>query len=208
MSAPAMNRLNVLIVDDNKHMITIVKTLLRGFGISHFLEANDAAEAFDLVRSEHIDFIIVDYLMEILDGTDFVRLVRTGEDSPNPFVPIIMLTAYSERSKVIAARDAGVTEFCCKPVTANELYRKVQSIVNNPRPFIRTNNFFGPDRRRMKNSTYRGPERRQDSKEYFEDSESEGNSQDDIDALMNDAVVDDVPPDPDGSDPDKNNQAA
>lgn len=203
-----MNRLNVLIVDDNKHMITIVKTLLRGFGISHFLEANDAAEAFDLVRSEHIDFIIVDYLMEILDGTDFVRLVRTGEDSPNPFVPIIMLTAYSERSKVIAARDAGVTEFCCKPVTANELYRKVQSIVNNPRPFIRTNNFFGPDRRRMKNSTYRGPERRQDSKEYFEDSESEGNSQDDIDALMNDAVVDDVPPDPDGSDPDKNNQAA
>ena len=208
MSAPAMNRLNVLIVDDNKHMITIVKTLLRGFGISHFLEANDAAEAVDLVRSEHIDFIIVDYLMEILDGTDFVRLVRTGEDSPNPFVPIIMLTAYSERSKVIAARDAGVTEFCCKPVTANELYRKVQSIVNNPRPFIRTNNFFGPDRRRMKNSTYRGPERRQDSKEYFEDSESEGNSQDDIDALMNDAVVDDVPPDPDGSDPDKNNQAA
>ena len=160
MSNAAMNRLTVLIVDDNKHMITIVKTLLRGFGISHFLEANDAAEAFDIVRSEHIDFIIVDYLMEILDGTDFVRLVRTGDDSPNPFVPIIMLTAYSERSKVLAARDAGVTEFCAKPVTAKELFRKVRSIVNNPRPFIRTGSYFGPDRRRVKSEHYRGPERR------------------------------------------------
>ena len=157
-----MNRLTVLIVDDNKHMITIVKTLLRGFGISHFLEANDAAEAFDLVRSEHIDFIIVDYLMEILDGTDFVRLVRTGDDSPNPFVPIIMLTAYSERSKVIAARDAGVTEFCCKPVTAKELFRKVRSIVNTPRPFVRTSNYFGPDRRRFNNPHYTGPMKRAD----------------------------------------------
>ena len=185
MSAPAMGRLNVLIVDDNKHMITIVKTLLRGFGIGRFLEANDAAEAFDLVRSEHIDFIIVDYLMEILDGTDFIRLVRTGDDSPNPFIPIIMLTAYSERSKVVAARDAGVTEFCCKPVTATELYRKVQSIVNSPRPFVRTTTFFGPDRRRLKNDSYRGPERR--DAEKGDDFEGEGgNNQDDIDALMND----------------------
>lgn len=175
----------MLIVDDNKHMITIVKTLLRGFGIGRFLEASDAAEAFDLVRTEHIDFIVVDYLMDILDGTDFIRLVRTGEDSPNPFVPIIMLTAYSERSKVVAARDAGVTEFCCKPVTANELYRKVQSIVNNPRPFIRTSTFFGPDRRRMKSDHYRGPERRGVDKSK---AEAENPAQGDIDALMSKAA--------------------
>lgn len=193
MSNPAMNRLNVLIVDDNKHMITIVKTLLRGFGMNRFLEANDAAEAFDIVRSEHIDFIIVDYLMDILDGTDFVRLVRTGEDSPNPFIPIIMLSAYSERSKVVAARDAGVTEFCCKPVTATELFRKVQSIVNSPRPFIRTPHFFGPDRRRLKLDSYRGPERREEEKDVtgetpdIEATETEAdNSQADIDALMKD----------------------
>ena len=163
MSHAAMSRLTVLIVDDNKHMITIVKTLLRGFGISHFLEANDAPEAFDIFRSEHIDFIIVDYLMDILDGTDFVRLVRTGDDSPNPYVPIIMLTAYSERSKVIAARDAGVTEFCAKPVTAKELFRKVRSIVNSPRPFVKTATYFGPDRRRVKSEHYRGPERRKEN---------------------------------------------
>lgn len=187
MSHPGMGRLNVLIVDDNKHMISIVKTLLRGFGIGRFIEANDAAEAFDLVRSEHIDFIIVDYLMDILDGTDFIRLVRTADDSPNPFVPIIMLTAYSERSKVIAARDAGVTEFCCKPVTAIELFRKVQSIVNNPRPFIRTSTYFGPDRRRLKNDAYRGPERRVKDKEAIDD--VSGYDQADIDRLMNDEAA-------------------
>lgn len=174
MVNPTMNRLTVLLVDDNKHMITIVKTLLRGFGINHFLEANDAAEAFDIVRSEHIDFIIVDYLMDLLDGTDFVRLVRTGDDSPNPFVPIIMLTAYSERSKVIAARDAGVTEFCCKPVTAKELYRKVCSIVNSPRPFVRAGQYFGPDRRRVKSEHYRGPERRAKEADKTELIENEG----------------------------------
>ena len=53
-----------------------------------------------------------------------------------------------------------MTEFCCKPVTAVELYRKVASVINAPRPFVRTSNYFGPDRRRRDNETYRGPERR------------------------------------------------
>ena len=160
MSKRNLERLRVLIVDDNHHMINIVKTILRGFGIKDYYEARDAVEAFDLVRSESIDFVIVDYQMEILDGTDFVRLVRNAEDSPNPYIPVVMLTAYSERSKVEQARDAGVTEFCCKPVTALELYRKVASVINTPRPFVRTAQYFGPDRRRHDSETYRGHERR------------------------------------------------
>lgn len=155
--------IRVLIVDDNHHMINIVKTILRGFGMKTFYEAKDAAEAFDIVRDEAVDLIIVDYLMDLLDGTDFVRLVRTGEDSPNPYIPIIMLTAYSERSKVIAARDVGVTEFCAKPVTARELYRKVVACIETPRPFVRTNSYFGPCRRRRRNGNYTGEERRSDT---------------------------------------------
>lgn len=156
----AMDKLRVLIIDDNTHMIHIVKTILRGFGIKHFLEARDAADAFDMFKTEAIDFIIVDQLMDLLDGVDFVRLVRTGSDSPNPFVPIIMLTAYSERSKVEAARDAGITEFCAKPVTALELYKKLEAVINRPRAFIRTTSYFGPDRRRKANKDFNGKERR------------------------------------------------
>ena len=155
-------RLRVLIIDDNHHMISIVRTILTGFGVKQFLEARDAADAFDIVKSEAIDLIIVDYLMDFLDGTDFVRLVRTGDDSPNPYIPIIMLTAYSERSRVISARDVGVTEFCCKPVTAVELYRKLSTCILRPRPFVRTSGYFGPCRRRRKDGNFSGEERRSD----------------------------------------------
>lgn len=159
-----MEKLRVLVVDDNSHMIHIVKTILRGFGIKHFFEARDAADAFDTFKHEAIDFIVVDQLMDFMDGVDFVRLVRTGSDSPNPFVPIIMLSAYSERSKVEKARDAGVTEFCVKPVTALDLYKKVYAVVNQPRPFIKTPHYFGPDRRRHQDKDYRGEERRRDAR--------------------------------------------
>jgi DNA-binding response OmpR family regulator len=107
-----------------------------------------------------VDIIITDYQMELLDGTDFTRLVRTASDSPNPYVPIIMLTAYSERSRVLAARDAGITEFCSKPVTPTELYRKVTAVINHPRPFVRSPTYVGPDRRRHMVAGYKGDERR------------------------------------------------
>jgi len=155
-----MDRLRVLIVDDNAHMINIVKTILRGFSMKHFYEAKDAADAFDLVKSEAIDLIIVDYQMDLLDGLDFIKLVRTAEDSPSPFIPIIMLTAYSERSRVMAARDAGVTEFCNKPVNTHEMFRKLVSVIDHPRDFVRTPSYFGPDRRRRSDANYSGPFRR------------------------------------------------
>lgn len=161
MSERMLERLKVLVVDDNHHMINIVKTILRGFGIKQFVDARDAVEAFDRFRSEAIDLIVCDHAMPILDGTEFVRMVRSAEDSTNPFVPVIMLTAYSEKSKVESARDAGVNELCVKPVTAVDLYRKLTAIINSPRPFVRTREYFGPDRRRHSASAFKGAERRQ-----------------------------------------------
>ncbi|SDM04479.1 response regulator [Maricaulis salignorans] len=161
-----LSRLKVLIVDDNGYMLTIMRTLLHGFGIKSIYESRDPADAFDMVRSDAIDIIITDYQMDILDGLDFVRLVRTGDDSPNPMVPIVMLSAYSERSRVKSARDAGVTEFCCKPVTARDMFAKLTSVINAPRPFIRNKTYFGPDRRRATSEqhTYNGPDRRAGAK--------------------------------------------
>ena len=158
----SLERLNVLVVDDNQHMQNIVKTILRGFGVKALHEAVSASDAFALVRVTPFDLIITDFAMEPVDGCEFTKLVRTASDSPNHFVPIVMLTAYAERSKVEAARDAGVTEFCAKPVTATELYRKVCAVINTPRSFVRTNLYFGPDRRRRKDGTYKGTERRED----------------------------------------------
>ena len=156
-----LERLKVLVVDDNHHMINIIKTILRGFEVKDFFDASNAADAFSLIRTTPFDLIITDYAMDPINGCEFTKLIRTSEDSPNHFVPIIMLTAYAEKSKVEAARDAGVTEFCAKPVTATELYRKVCTVINTPRSFIRTSVYFGPDRRRRKDDHYKGKERRE-----------------------------------------------
>ena len=156
-----LERLKVLVVDDNHHMINIIKTILRGFEVKDFYDADNAADAFQVIRSSPVDLVVTDFAMDPVNGCEFTRRVRTSEESPNHFVPIIMLTAYAEKSKVEQARDAGVTEFCAKPVTATELYRKVCAVINTPRSFIRTSVYFGPDRRRRRDDTYRGKERRE-----------------------------------------------
>ena len=156
---PRMGNVNTLIIDDNAHMISIVRSMLLGFGISRTHESRDAVEAFEIARHEPIDLIIVDYQMPLLDGLEFIQMVRRGADMKNPFVPIILLTAHTERSRIMAARDAGVTEICAKPVTARQMWEKIVAVVNNPRPFVKTANYLGPDRRR-KHEDYNGPERR------------------------------------------------
>jgi CheY-like chemotaxis protein len=160
-SERGLEKLRVLIVDDNLHMTNITKTILRGFGVKEIFDVASAAAAFDFVRETNVDIVITDYAMEPVDGCKLTRPLRTAEDSPNHYVPIIMLTAYAEKSRVEAARDAGVTEFCAKPITPSDLYRKVCSVVNTPRSFVRTSVYFGPDRRRRKAGPYQGEERRE-----------------------------------------------
>jgi CheY-like chemotaxis protein len=155
-----IQQLHFLVVDDNKHMSMLIKNLLHALGSRMVAEANDAADAFAELTHFPADIIITDYHMQPLDGLDFVRLVRTGSDSPNPFVPIIMLSGHTEMNKIMQARDAGVHEYLAKPISAKSLYSRIDSIIARPREFIETRSFFGPDRRRRAMS-FTGPERRQ-----------------------------------------------
>lgn len=147
-----LQNIHFLIVDDNHHMVRILRTILRGFGATQIAEASDAADALEAMQSHPIDIIIVNFMMQPLDGLDFTRLIRKGEDIANPFVPIILLTAHTERSRVLEARDAGVTEFCRKPVSAKDLFARIRAVIESPRPFVKTKKFLGPDRRRRTDS--------------------------------------------------------
>ena len=166
----SLARVKFLVVDDNSHMALIVKTILRGFGAVNVLEARDATEAFHRLKHDSIDIVIVDYQMEVLNGIEFINLVRNSSDSSNRYIPIILLTAHSERTHVEGGRDAGANEFCCKPVTALELFRKVASVIDRPRPFVKTSTYFGPDRRRKTDHKYSGPERRRDVGDHTQNS--------------------------------------
>ncbi|MFP4518435.1 MAG: response regulator [Oceanicaulis sp.] len=158
----ALSKLRIAVVDDNAAMRGIVRTVLASLGCDNVYEASDAESALSVLRAQPIDIIILDWKMKPVDGLDLVKTIRNPELSPNPFLPIIMLTAYGEPSKVRQARDAGVTEFMIKPFSAEALYRRLAVIINRPRPFVRTKAFFGPDRRRLEVS-YEGPERREDA---------------------------------------------
>ena len=158
--AVSLEKVRFLVVDDNLHMLTIVKTILRGFGAINVFESKSADDAFERLRRDSIDIVVLDYLMGDEDGVAFLRRLRRDETSPAPFVPVIMLTAHSERARVEAARDAGVSEFCAKPITALEMFRKIASVINHSRQFVRTEGYLGPDRRRRSDPAYPGPERR------------------------------------------------
>jgi len=91
-------------------------------------------------------------------------MVRQPSANANPYVAIIMLTGHSEKKRVTAAHDAGVTEFFAKPISARGLFQRIVNLVANPRPFIKPKIYFGPDRRRNVNPNYVGLERRKGGK--------------------------------------------
>lgn len=156
----ALNDVHVLVVDDNRQMRLLVRALLRAGGITNITEAEDAAQALAIMRERQVDLAIVDWMMQPVDGLAFTRMMRWDSGSPNPYMPILMLTAHTEASRVAAARDAGVSGFIKKPISARLLFDRVATALTDTRMFIRCDDYFGPDRRRGAVPGYAGPRRR------------------------------------------------
>ena len=158
-----LERLNFLIADDNRHMRALVKGVLLAMGCRSIAEAEDGADAYKRILNFPADMAICDWNMKPLDGLEFAQLVRTAKDSPNPMLPIIMLTGYSDLSRVMTARDAGINEYLIKPISAAGIYSRIRAVILKPRPFVRTKDYFGPSRRRLRSDGYRGMDRRKTS---------------------------------------------
>lgn len=155
-----LNSVRVLLVDDSERMRVILSALLEAAGVQKIKEAADGETALELCRTWRPDLAVIDYHMQPMDGVAFTREVRLSRTSTNPFLPIVMLTAYTTAAHVRLARDAGVTEILVKPANAANLLDRVYSALLKPRPFIRASDYFGPDRRRRNIPDYAGPFRR------------------------------------------------
>jgi len=154
-------QLNILLVDDNPHMRVMLGQILRAIGVRHVFEAGDGTEALQQMRERPIDIVITDLAMQPLDGLDFVKLLRNSPDSPNPMIPVIMVTGHTSRRRVAEARDVGVNELLVKPITARGVIDRLTRVIDHPRPFVRSSDYFGPDRRRKPpDDSYMGPLRR------------------------------------------------
>jgi two-component system, chemotaxis family, chemotaxis protein CheY len=154
-------KISVLIVEDNQPMLEVTKALLLTFGIGNVLTAQNGEVGFKRFCDSNPDIVIADWMMKPMDGIALTRHIRTDALSPNPYVPVILMTGFSEKRRVFQARDAGVTEFLVKPFNARDLYRRIAQLIERPRQFVRSEDFFGPDRRRQTPETYTGPRRRE-----------------------------------------------
>ena len=155
-----LSELEFLVAEDNEFARKIVRDILKALGARRPHFASNGIEAMDLARNFSVDIALIDWDMPLVDGIEFTKFIRHSEDSPNPFLPIIMMTAFTEHTKVIEARDKGVNEYLVKPFSAAQLLKRIQMAVEHPRPYVRTEHFFGPDRRRRVKSAYKGQERR------------------------------------------------
>jgi two-component system chemotaxis response regulator CheY len=123
-------------------------------------EAEDGAAGLEAFTHYMPDIVLADWVMPIFDGLELAQMIRQPGANANPYVPIIMLTGHSDKKRVMVARDAGITEFLTKPISAKSLYERIVNVVVRPRPFVKTKTYFGPDRRRNVNPNYGGVERR------------------------------------------------
>lgn len=126
---PIVNKtMKILVVDDFSTMRRIVKNILAQLGFSNIVEAEDGQIALDKVRDGGIEFIISDWNMPNMMGIDFLRAVRS--DPHLKEIPFLMVTAESQKEKMMEAVQAGVSSYVIKPFTADVLEKKLEAIFN------------------------------------------------------------------------------
>ena len=141
--------LSILIVDDNQYMRKVVRTLLVNIGVRKVYEASDGIAGLDAIRIVTPDVVIIDWELPLLNGAEFVRIVRSPGVFPFSDVPIIMLSSHGERWRVVEAVRIGVNEYLRKPVSAQALLDRLTAIVGKPRPVVQLGDYYGPAPRKL-----------------------------------------------------------
>ncbi|WP_339631199.1 response regulator [uncultured Sneathiella sp.] len=152
--------LDILFVDDNKNMHSLLKSLLLAMNVVNSRGCYTSEECFDCMLEEAPDIVITDMSLNPENGIDLIRRIRQGEKGVDRYTPILVLSGQTALKHVITARDAGATEFLAKPVSVGSLHDRLVWMIENPRPFIKASTYIGPDRRRAMRG-YEGMERRQ-----------------------------------------------
>lgn len=142
-------------------MRELVCSVLDTLGVGRVYTAENGEQGFTVFCNKEPDIVITDWLMLPVSGIELVEKIRRDKQSPNKTAPIIMMTGFSAMPRVAQARDYGTTEFLVKPFSANDLATRVAYVINKPRDFIKSEKYFGPDRRRLKLDNYKGPFRRE-----------------------------------------------
>jgi CheY-like chemotaxis protein len=157
--------LRVMLVDDHQPIRSIMSGFLRDLGIRRIAEASNGESALQRLKEFRADVVFTDLKMAPIDGLELTRRIRAGDNGIDPRTPIVMVTAYTDVDVVQAARDAGINELLAKPLSGDLVQKRVQAVLEKPRPFVETETYFGPDRRRRR-LPVEGPDRRRSDYSY------------------------------------------
>jgi two-component system chemotaxis response regulator CheY len=150
-------KLKILLVEDHDAHAAALLAMLGGFGIRHVDRAADVEAAVRYLKAGTLyDLMLCDFNLGAINGLSLVKIVRANNQLTNRFMPIVMITGETKTERVIAARDAGVNSFLSKPIHPPTLLRTIEGIINVPRAFVQTKEYFGPDRRRRQDDTVKG----------------------------------------------------
>lgn len=167
----ALARITILVVDSNEAIRELMGKVLTELGFEKIVYAENGYEGIKKLSERWIDLVITDWDLHISDdlekeeyaketfqsewggfppnnGASFVKFIRLGRGKADRFVPIIMMTGPVEPDVVLHARDSGVNEILMKPIDSKNLCKRIINLVDRPRPFVTSENYFGPCRRR------------------------------------------------------------
>ncbi len=149
----------IMVAEDQEFSANLLRKMLRVVGCTDVHIFENGEDAWNYFKGNPVDLVITDWQMDPMSGIKLTQMIRKSPDSPNTFVPIIMVTAHRERVHVFKARDAGVNEYVAKPVSPKGLFSRIEAVIERPRRFVRVGEFFGPDRRRH-SKEFEGDDRR------------------------------------------------
>jgi len=118
--------MNILVVDDFSTMRRIVKNLLTELGFSNIQEADDGKTALPILEQGGVDFLVTDWNMPGMPGIDLLKAVRANSKISS--MPVLMVTAESQREQIMEAAQAGVNGYVVKPFTAETLKEKIDKV--------------------------------------------------------------------------------
>ena len=121
--------MKILIVDDYKTMLRIIRNLLKQLGFNNVDEATDGAAALQKLRGKDYNLVISDWNMEPMTGYQLLKEIRSDDKMQE--TPFIMITAESKTENVIAAKKAGVNNYIVKPFNAATLKTKMTSVIGD-----------------------------------------------------------------------------
>jgi len=122
----AIESIKILVVDDFATMRKIIKNLLGQLGYKNVHEADDGSTALVMLEKERFDLIIADWNMPQMSGLNLLKTTRDNENYKN--TPFVMVTAEANKNNIVAAIQAGATDYIIKPFNANTLQEKIKKI--------------------------------------------------------------------------------